>query len=60
MVRQYTLVLFAAALAFVPCARGDEPKDEAGFVSLFDGKTLEGWEGDPDWFAAATVEVEIG
>jgi hypothetical protein len=39
------LVLVAAGLSVA-----DEPAapDEVGFVSLFDGKTLSGWEGDMD------------
>lgn len=44
-----------------------EAKDlEAGFVSLFDGKTLEGWDGNRDWFrieegaiVAGTLKKEI-
>ena len=27
--------------------------DEDGFVSIFDGKTLDGWEGDPKYWRAA-------
>lgn len=29
------------------------PGDEAGFVSIFDGKTLAGWQGDPIYWRAA-------
>src|SRR5947209_18270089 len=27
-----------------------EPLEETGFVSIFDGKTLNGWDGDPDFW----------
>lgn len=45
----------AAAPAFVP-KQSDRPEelkgDEAGFRSIFDGKTLTGWEGDPKYWRA--------
>jgi hypothetical protein len=51
---------FLAALAAVPLAaqyvprQSDRPEpatgDEAGFKSIFDGKTLAGWEGDPKYW----------
>jgi len=41
------------APAFVP-KQSDRPSpvegDEPGFVSIFDGKTLDGWEGDPTYW----------
>jgi hypothetical protein len=41
---------------FVP-KQSDRPEplegDEAGFHSIFDGKTLDGWEGDPKYWRAA-------
>lgn len=37
------LCLLAASCLFVNPASAEEPKVEAGFVSLFDGKTLKGW-----------------
>lgn len=43
------LALLVPALALLPAARAAE--DEAGFESLFDGKTLEGWEGNPDFWS---------
>ena len=30
------------------------PLEETGFVSMFDGKTLKGWEGDPDFFRVSS------
>jgi hypothetical protein len=44
------------AQPFVP-KQSDRPApidgDEAGFVSMFDGKTLDGWEGDPKYWRVA-------
>jgi hypothetical protein len=41
---------------YVP-KQSDRPKpvagDEAGFNSIFDGKTLSGWEGDPKYWRLA-------
>ena len=31
------------------------PDDTAGFVQIFDGKTLEGWDGDPTSGASTTA-----
>lgn len=46
----------AAAQQFVP-KQSDRPKpiegDEPGFVSMFDGKSLDGWEGDPKYWRVA-------
>lgn len=43
----------AAGEAYVP-RQSDRPEpldgDEAGFVPIFDGKTLDGWEGDPTYW----------
>src|SRR5579872_7545518 len=59
--------MIAAALACVTCANGqqtepfvpkqsDRPQaldgDEPGFRSIFDGKSLDGWEGDPKYWRA--------
>lgn len=42
-----------ASLPYVP-KQSDRPEpmegDEAGFQSIFDGKTLDGWEGDPTYW----------
>ena len=37
-------VVLAAAAMMAGYAWADEPKDEPGFVSLFDGKSLDGWK----------------
>ncbi len=48
MNRTFQRTLVAMALLFVTCvvAQADE-KDEEGFVSIFNGKTLKGWEAMP-------------
>ena len=42
-----TLCLLAAALAFLPW---NGWSDEPGFRPIFDGKTLDGWDGNPDFW----------
>ena len=42
------LCLFAAVSA-LPAIKG--VAQENGYVSLFDGKTLEGWDGNPDFWS---------
>jgi hypothetical protein len=34
-----------------------EPDDNAGFVPIFDGKTLEGWDGDPQFWRVENGEI---
>jgi hypothetical protein len=34
-----------------------EPDDNAGFVPIFDGKTLEGWDGDPRFWRVENGEI---
>lgn len=36
------------------------PKADAQFVSLFNGTTLEGWEGDPKWFRVEDGAIVAG
>ncbi|MGE0761016.1 MAG: DUF1080 domain-containing protein [Pirellulaceae bacterium] len=48
-------VLVCCALLLPVCDARAEADGEEGFQSLFDGKTLDGWEGDP-----ATFRVESG
>ena len=53
MFRSYApalLAAFSVALFALPCASGDEKSSEDGFVALFDGKTLEGWDGEASQF----------
>jgi len=44
------------AAPYIP-KQSDRPEaiegDESGFVDMFDGKTLDGWEGDPKYWRAA-------
>jgi hypothetical protein len=39
---------------------GTKPGDEAGFVSLFDGKSTSGWEGPMEWFRIEDQSVVGG
>jgi len=34
-----------------------EPDDNSGFVPIFDGKTLKGWDGDPTFWRAENGEI---
>ena len=47
-VRTIVLPLLTAVIFHAPLlAEENETSDELGFVRIFDGKTLDGWEGDP-------------
>ncbi|MDD6210207.1 MAG: DUF1080 domain-containing protein [Bacteroidales bacterium] len=49
--------VFCIGLALMPVALSADPNfpvestDEEGFVSIFDGKTLNGWKGDPTYWS---------
>lgn len=48
-----TRFIFCTALAVFAVAhfvRADEPKDAEGFTPIFDGKSLEGWQGGKDGY----------
>jgi len=45
---RYVVLFLCLALSAGFVSWAGEPADDAGFVSLFDGKTLEGWEGNLD------------
>src|SRR5690348_11606453 len=55
----FALLAGAPAPAEPPAAEKDKGKDEAGWKSLFDKKTLAGWK-SADYFAAGKVEVKDG
>ena len=46
MIQKFSLVVFAVCVSIVAAdfASGEIPKVEPGFVSLFDGESLEGWK----------------
>ena len=45
-----TAVSLCCYLGFSPQLRAEETADEEGFTSIFDGKTLEGWQGSLDGY----------
>jgi hypothetical protein len=55
-----TLLVAALALgaAARPAASADEPKPPAGFTALFNGKNLDGWQGNIDMKQRATLPKE--
>lgn len=57
LLRPWMLTLFALPL---PLAVAQEQTLESGFVRLFDGKTLEGWEGNLDYFRVEQGAIVAG
>ena len=51
-----TLLFFFLAC----CLCGEEKKKDEGFISLFDGKTLDGWEGKKDFFRVENGAIVAG
>ena len=55
-VRWFTIVFVAAASCWAPASMAQQvyptpgAEDETGFEAIFDGKTLNGWEGDPKYW----------
>jgi hypothetical protein len=56
------LILAVIAMSISPIndITAQEPVSEAGFQSLFDGKTLAGWEGDDQWFRVEEGAIVAG
>lgn len=56
------LLLLAAAGSLAPARPllADEADDESGFVSLFDGRTLDGWEGNLKYFRIVDGAIVAG
>jgi len=46
----HAVLLFPAALLAQTPAQTPVPAPETGFVPIFDGKTLNGWDGDPQYW----------
>lgn len=57
--RVWLLPLFLGSLVLSP-AVGAEVPDETGFVSLFDGKTMDGWEGNIKMFRVEEGAIIAG
>lgn len=49
--------VLAAGLTLAPAARAEDAKPPEGFVSLFNGKDLSGWKGDPELWKAENGEI---
>ncbi len=54
------LATSALLLAAVPLMAQEKPELEQGFVSLFDGKSLDGWEGNLDVFLVRDAAIVGG
>jgi hypothetical protein len=50
MLRPLVLSMSVALFPVAAVARAAEPADEEGFTKIFDGKTLEGWQGGKDGY----------
>ena len=55
-----TLALFSLLVVAVSFLQADKPTEETGFVSLFDGKTLAGWEGKKEIFSVREGAIVAG
>ena len=60
IVRLSQLWIAPLLLLAIPCASAQEKPLEPGFVQLFDGKTLEGWEGNRDYFRVEQGAIVAG
>jgi hypothetical protein len=59
LVAALLLATGALAVGFRPsAARGDEPNPPKGFTALFNGKNLDGWQGNTDMKQRATMKKE--
>ena len=58
--RSATFALFFLLVVLVDSIWADKPIQEAGFVSLFDGKTLAGWEGKKEIFSVRQGAIVAG
>ena len=55
-----TFCLFVVSIGFCQDADAADEKVEPGFVSIFDGKTLEGWEGNLKMFRVESGAIVAG
>ena len=51
LVGAFLVMLVATALTLTQARAADPKPDADGFTSLFDGKTLDGWDGDPKFWS---------
>ena len=51
LVRRFSLTMLIGTLAFFGFAEATAAAGEDGFVPIFDGKTLDGWDGDPRFWS---------
>jgi len=50
----------AVVVGFGPLSASQNPAVESGFTAIFDGKTLNGWDGDPDYFRVEDGAIVAG
>ena len=62
MLNRFLIVAMTCVLLFTQTACGTMHVAEGGssFVPLFDGESLAGWEGDPDWFRVEDGAIVAG
>jgi hypothetical protein len=53
-------IAYSVAAGFGPLSASQNPTVETGFTAIFDGKTLNGWEGDPDYFRVEDGAIVAG
>lgn len=58
----YAPLMTTLVVAFAPTIRAQESSRglETGFQQIFDGKSLEGWEGNPDYFRVEKKSIVAG
>ena len=60
MLTRLPLIVLFTGMILVNFVMADEIKEEPGFVSLFDGKTLDGWEGNLKMFRVEDAAIIAG
>lgn len=56
-VSSYCLLVLALSISFLFASQAEAAEEEEGFIPLFNGKTLEGWEGNFDIWSAQDGKI---